>query len=148
FAELRRFGRYRIYKDNLDRMTAIFRSHPNPPKIRYIHMAFKSNLDELPKMVEYTNEHGCASENEIRYTFNFAHITDEFRRKHYLERADWDTLDNMLAALPDANVRIERPPLDHEELILPTTHFDRLRTPADALPLIPPDKVPLMLRAR
>jgi hypothetical protein len=150
FAELRRFGRYRVFKNNLDRMTLAFRNHSNPPKIRYIHMAFKSNLNELSKIVEYTNRHGCASENEIRYTFNYAHINDEFRQKHYLGRAEWDLLDRMLTALPaDVNVRIERPPMaNHEELVLPTTHYDGVRSPKRTVPPLAAHELPLMIRAR
>ena len=44
-------------------------------------MAFKSNLDEVPRMVEHSNVHWLSSENEVRFTYNMAQITDEFVRK-------------------------------------------------------------------
>ncbi len=47
-------------------------------------MAFKSNLEEIPKIVQYSHEHWLSYENEIRYTLNFEHITDNFRTEHYL----------------------------------------------------------------
>jgi hypothetical protein len=56
------------------------------PKLRYITVAFRSSFDEIPKLVEHSHTHWLSTENEIRYTYNVAHIEDEFRREHYLSK--------------------------------------------------------------
>jgi hypothetical protein len=70
------------------------------PKLRYITVAFRSSFDEIPKLVEHSHTHWLSTENEIRYTYNVAHIEDEFRREHYLRKDDWPVLTERLAQLP------------------------------------------------
>jgi hypothetical protein len=109
-------------------------------------MAFKSNLEEIPNIVQQTHERWLSSENEIRYTYNFEHITDGFRREHYLLKADWPILTEKLARLP-YNYTISYPPEDYAtELVMPTFDLDAPR------PAGPQDgrrfERPLRLRAR
>jgi MoaA/NifB/PqqE/SkfB family radical SAM enzyme len=98
FARLRKFGRFDVFKANLDRMASIFGRTAGAPRIRYITMAFKSNLDEIVDIVRMSREQWLSSENEIRYTFNAAHITDEFREQEYLHHEDWAVLTDRLNA--------------------------------------------------
>ena len=124
FATLRRFGRYEVFKRNLDLLARVFRRFTDRPRLRYITMAFKSNLDEIPRIVEYSNEHWLAFENEIRYTYNVSHITDEFRREHYLDRRDWNSLTAALEKLP-YRYSVAYPPQDgYEELIQPSANYE------------------------
>src|SRR5260370_9304665 len=89
FAVLRKFGRCKIFHQNLDRLAKVFRQYPEAPKLRYITVAFRSNFDEIPKIVEHSHTHWLSVENEIRYTYNIAHIVHECRREHYLPKRDW-----------------------------------------------------------
>lgn len=124
FAVLRKFGRFKVFLDNLERLTKVFRQHPSPPKLRYITMAFKCNLNEIPEIVRRTNEHYLSSANEIRYTFNMRHIADEFRRTEYLEKKDWETLSAQLRALPYPCL-IATPPAGSEsiDVVLPSANY-------------------------
>jgi hypothetical protein len=133
FVVLRRFGRFDVFTANLDRLAAIFRRRPGAPALRYITMAFRSNLDEIPDVVRTSRDRWLSSGNEIRYTFNVAHITDEFRRREYLFPEDWAALTSRLeeTGVPFA---IAPPPADgYEETIKPSQNFfqDRDRSGDD-----------------
>jgi hypothetical protein len=128
FAVLRKFGRFDVFKANLDRLAETFRGVPDAPDLRYITMAFRSNLDEIPEVVRSSRDRWLSKGNEIRYTFNVAHITDEFRRREYLFPADWETL---TARLHDTGVPfvIAAPPSDgYEEILKPSQNFFEDRT--------------------
>jgi molybdenum cofactor biosynthesis enzyme MoaA len=147
FAVLRKFGRYKVFEANLNRMTEVFKSVPGAPKLRYITMAFKSNLEELPRIVEHSHQHWLSSENEIRYTYNVEHITDQFRKEHYLHREDWAGLTARLQQLPYHHV-IAYPPEDgYEEMIqMSANYFDLVQiAKPEAKPVF---THPLSLRAR
>ena len=126
FAVLRKFGRYEVFQQNLDRMASVFRQFPNPPKLRYITMAFKSNFDEITDIIRVSHERWLSYENEIRYTYNFQHIPDEFRNTHYLDKEDWAVLDERLAKLP-YNHYVGPPPDEYEEKLQQTIDYDALK---------------------
>ena len=74
-------------------------------------------------MVEHSSVHWLSSENEVRFTYNVAHITDEFRKEHYLHREDWAGLTARLKELPYPYV-IAYPPDDgYEETIHPSANY-------------------------
>jgi MoaA/NifB/PqqE/SkfB family radical SAM enzyme len=147
FAVLRKFGRYKIFHQNLDRLAKVFRQYPDAPKLRYITVAFRSNFDEIPKIVEHSHTHWLSTENEIRYTYNVAHIVDEFRREHYLRKDDWPVLTERLAQLPHKYV-IAYPPEDgYEETIMPSANYFEIQKAAELVPRPSFDR-PLELRAR
>lgn len=123
FAVLRKFGRYEVFKRNLDRLAAIFRVTPNAPKMRYITMAFRSNLEEIPEIVRHAHEQWLASDSEVRYTFNMGHISDEFRREHYLKQEDWAVLDERLSGLPYRHTITRPPESGYEERVFPAANF-------------------------
>jgi MoaA/NifB/PqqE/SkfB family radical SAM enzyme len=123
FARLRKFGRFEVFQANLDLMTGVFGTVTDAPPLRYITMAFRSNFEEIPEIVRMSRDRWRSSENEIRYTFNVAHITDEFRQQEYLHKEDWETLTARLHALGHP-VQIQYPPADgYEETILPAQNF-------------------------
>jgi MoaA/NifB/PqqE/SkfB family radical SAM enzyme len=123
FATLRKFGRFDVFTANLDRLAATFGRVPGAPALRYITMAFQSNLDEIPEILRVARDRWLSSGHEIRYTFNVAHITDEFRRREYLFPSDWATLTQRLhdTGVPFA---IAPPPEGgYEETIKPSQNF-------------------------
>jgi len=146
FSVLRKFGRYSVFEANLNLLAKVFKSVPRAPKLRYITVAFKSNLDEIPRIVEHANLHWLSSENEIRYTYNMEHITDQFRKEQYLHREDWAGLTARLKQLPYPYV-IDCPPEGgYEEIIQPSAnYFDISRIKPETKPVF---VHPLSLRAR
>ena len=145
FAVLRKFGRFEVFRKNLDLMTDVFRRHANPPKLRFITMAFKSNIDEIPSIVQHSHERWLSSENEVRYTLNFGHIADEFRKEHYLERPDWQLLTEKLSKLP-YNYTIVYPPEGYEDFVQATFNYDALKSRDTQAAFL--RERPLRLRAR
>lgn len=124
FAVLRKFGRLKVFQDNLERLVSVFRRHPSPPQLRYITMAFKSNMHEIPGIVRTTGENYLSSEHEIRYTFNMQHIEDDFRRTEYLVKEDWRALSNSLQDLP-YKYTISYPPPGQEriDVVFPSANY-------------------------
>jgi hypothetical protein len=123
FARLRKFGRFEVFAANLDRLAETFAKVPDAPPLRYITMAFSSNFAEIPEIVRISRDRWRSSEHEIRYTFNVAHIADEFRRQEYLHPHDWEVLTERLHAIGHPVV-ISYPPKDgYEEQVLPAQNF-------------------------
>lgn len=124
FPVLRKFGRLKVFEDNLNRLVRIFRDHPNAPKLRYITMAFQSNMAEVPELVRKTGELYLSSEHEIRYTYNMEHIQDEFRRTQYLKPADWEVLGAQLAKIPYKHLIVTPPPAKEDIIeVFPSANY-------------------------
>jgi organic radical activating enzyme len=109
FERMRKGARFRIFKENWDRMIAAWKAAANPPRLRYIMMAYQSNKAEIPGLVTYLREERCAAEVEIRYTYDMEHIPADFRTAEYLLDADWDWLANQLAMYPADEVLLTPP---------------------------------------
>ena len=147
FAILRKHGRLKMLRQNLDRIVDAFCRVSDPPKIRYITMAYRSNMHEIPGMVRWMNECGLALEIEIRYTFNTSNIAEEFRREQFLRPEEWIALRQSLAAQPYKNYVLSMPPANYgtEEPYMPANWFE-------GVPPTPPPhksfKRPMQLRVR
>ncbi len=139
-------------RDNLERLVEQLQRTPGAPKLRYITMAFRSNLSEIPSLVKWMNESGNAWEIEVRHVFNTANIPEEFRREHFLHAGDWERLLEVIDALGYDNCVFPPPPAEsyeETEREMPGNWFDSYKHPADAPPLPKPSfNRPLKLRAR
>ncbi len=113
FAVLRKGGKLTPFQRNLDRVIAAFAAAAAPPKLRYITMAYKMNLAEIPDLVRRCLEEGRADHHEVRYTFNVEHIDRQFAAEQFLDDDDWDWLEAQLAGMP-GNVAVTRPPADYD----------------------------------
>ena len=147
FAVLRKHGRLKMFQQNLDRVLAAFARVQHPPFIRYITMAYRSNMAEIPAMATWMNESGRAAEVEIRYTFNTSNIPEDFRREQFLEKDEWLALKANLDALPYKNIALSMPPDDYnrEDPYIPANSFDSVP------PTPPPHKAfkrPMQVRVR
>ena len=110
YERLRKGARFRIFMENWAKLVAACRTGANPPRLRYNMMAYRSNLAELPDLVERLLAEGCTYQVEIRYTFDEAHIPAAFKQAEYLEAAEWDWLAAQLAHHDPARVLLMRPP--------------------------------------
>ena len=90
--------------------------------LRYITMAFRSNMAEIPDIVRFTHEECLSVENEIRYTWNMGHIQDTFRREQYLDRTEWEELGRSLENVPYHHV-ISYPPPGEENAVYGSANF-------------------------
>lgn len=146
FAFLRKHGKLKTFRQNLDLLVDAFRRTPGAPAIRYITMAYRSNLHEIPGMVRWMNESALASQIEIRYTFNAAPISDEFRQEQFLTRDEWQTLDRALREQPYTNYLLIQPPEGYGQVVEGAANW------FESVPVTPPPhrnfKRPLPLRVR
>lgn len=110
YERLRKGARYSIFQENWAKLIVACRAGPKPPRLRYNMMAYRSNLQELPGLVEVLLADKLAWQVEIRYTFDEAHIADAFRTAEYLAEAGWDWLAAQLAHHDPERVLLIRPP--------------------------------------
>ena len=110
YERFRKGARHRIFTENWDRLVPAFARGKAPPLLRYIAMAYKSNVRDLPAMVEYLlNERG-GGEIEVRHTYDVPHLPAQFRRAEYLSQGEWHWLRDELARFPAGKVILVMPP--------------------------------------
>jgi pyruvate-formate lyase-activating enzyme len=109
FERMRKGARFKIFQENWEKLITAWRAESAPPRLRYIMMAYKSNLAEIPGLVKYLREERLAHEVEVRYTYDMDHIPADFRAAEYLDTADWDWLAEKLAVFPQDEVLLSRP---------------------------------------
>jgi molybdenum cofactor biosynthesis enzyme MoaA len=143
FPILRKGGRLKIFLQNLEKLTEIFGATADAPGIRYITMAFRSNVDELAGLVRLTHERYHAELHEIRCcTYDAEHVSDEFRKAQYLNPQEWTRMLESLREVPYPYV-VSPPPSDKIE---PSANFTNLQCAQLVDHSMLP--VPLRLRAR
>ena len=111
YERMRAGARYRIFQANWDAlMHAYAQPGSRPPFLRYIVMVYKSNLAEIPALVDHLVSARRAEEIQLRFTFDMPHIPQEFRDAEYVDDAAWDWLAAQVAHYPPALVQVVRPP--------------------------------------
>lgn len=110
YERMRKGARHRIFMENWEKLLAAFAVGSAPPPLRYICMAYKSNLREIPELVEYLRNERRAWKVEIRDTYDVAWIPKEFRATEFLDHADWVWLQAALAKHSPHDVAIVLPP--------------------------------------
>jgi hypothetical protein len=106
YERLRQGARHEIFQENWDRLLTAFAAAPTPPQLRYIIMGFRSNLAELPRMVDVLLRERQASAVEIRDIYVEPHIPASFLAAERLAAADWTSLGEQLRRWPPERVAI------------------------------------------
>ena len=115
YERLRKGARFRIFQENWAKLLDACRTGPAPPRLRYNMMAYRSNLRELPGLVELLLAEKLAWQVEVRYTFDEPHIPDAFRQAEYLRDEEWTWLEAQLAHHDPARVVLVLPPPETRE---------------------------------
>jgi molybdenum cofactor biosynthesis enzyme MoaA len=110
YERMRKGARYRIFMENWDALIQAFATGAAPPFLRYIVLVYRSNLREIPSLVEHLLNQRRADEIQLRFTFDVAHIPQEFRDTEYVGDADWDWLAGEVAHHPAGKVQVIRSP--------------------------------------
>ncbi len=110
YERMRKGARHRIFMEQWDMLLRAFERGAYPPRIRYIAMVYRSNVDELPELVRYLLEERRAWQVELRYTFDVPHLPDGFREAEFLDPAQWLELRDRLAGYPSDRVQLSLPP--------------------------------------
>lgn len=99
FEKLRVGAKFDTFIGNLRRMVEIFSRVPNAPPLQYITMALKSNIAEIPDIVEKCHTQFLATENEIRPPWT-SPSNEQFVNDEMLDIDEWNSLEKKLARLP------------------------------------------------
>jgi molybdenum cofactor biosynthesis enzyme MoaA len=110
YERMRKGARHRIFMANWDALMAAFSVGTAPPFLRYIVMVYKSNLAEIPALVEHLLAQRRGDEIQLRFTFDVPHIPSEFQATEYIDDAEWDWLAAQVAHHPADKVQVIRPP--------------------------------------
>ena len=110
YERMREGARHRIFTENWEQLLAACKSGSAPPALGYIIMAYRSNLAEIPDLVAHLREEKDASFIDIRYTYDMAHIPDEFKQVEFLNHHEWRWLQSELAQYPSHEVHLSLPP--------------------------------------
>ena len=119
YERLRKGARLRIFGENWAKLLDACRTGSAPPRIRYNMMAYRSNLHEIPGLVELLLAEKLAWQVEVRYTFDEPHIPDSFRQAEYLRDEDWTWLALQLAHHDSQRVVLVLPPPEKRILAVP-----------------------------
>lgn len=138
YERLRKGARFRIFAENWAKLLDACRIGPAPPRLRYNMMAYRSNLHELPGLVDLLFAEKLAWQVEVRYTFDEGHIPDSFRQAEYLRDSEWSWLEAQLAHHDPARLLLLTPPPEAR-----TAEVAPRPAPAPgAVPASAPDPVP------
>jgi hypothetical protein len=96
--------------ESWEKLLAAFARGTAPPLLRYIIMAYKSNLREIPALVDWLRAERMAHNVEVRHTFDEKHIPADFKATEYLDDADWRWLQGQLAHHPAHDLAFWPPP--------------------------------------
>ena len=135
YERLRKGARFRIFQENWGKLLDACRAGPAPPRLRYNMMAYRSNLQEIPGLVELLLAEKLAWQVEVRYTFDAPHIPDAFRQAEYLRDEDWAWLAAQFAHHDPARVVLVLPPPGVQHVAEPAG--PHVPGPAPAEPPVP-----------
>ena len=110
YERMRKGARFRIFSENWETLLGALARAESPTRIRYIMMAYKSNVREMPGLVRHLLEERRAWQVEVRYTYDVPYIPAEFRAEEFLDEHEWDWLETEMAAFPRDRIVFSRPP--------------------------------------
>lgn len=118
YERMRKGARFRIFLENWQRLLAAVRAGSASPRLRYNVLAYRSNRDEIPALVETLLTKKLAWQVEIRHTFDEEHIPRDFAAAEYLDQGDWEWLAEQLSGyapervllIPPSRLKLIPPP--------------------------------------
>ncbi len=110
YERMRKGARFRIFKENWDRLIEATAVHAAPTPINYIAMVYRSNYRELPDLVRYLLNERDAAQVQLRYTFERDFIPLAFREAEFLDSEGWLWLREQLAGFSGEQVMLIMPP--------------------------------------
>jgi len=122
YEDLRRGAKFDTFMLNLENLVSVFRKYPKAPRIRFITMAFRQNLNELVDVVSVCHDRFLAEQHEVRAPFNISlsNMDEEWIRKSIISNTEWDELESVFSKLP-SYAKLLKPsaldePKDHQSL--------------------------------
>ena len=119
YERMRKGARHRIFMENWDALIAAFDQGSAPPFLRYIVLPYRSNLRELPSLVDHLLTQRRADQIQLRFTFDVPWIPQDFRDAEFITEADWDWLAEQMAHHPADKVQVIRSPAAEAPAAMP-----------------------------
>jgi molybdenum cofactor biosynthesis enzyme MoaA len=110
YEKMRKGARFRIFQENWDRLLEALPQGKAPPPLRYNIMCYRSNLHEIPHLVEILLQDKRAWQVELRHTYDVPHLPDDFRNEEFLTTAEWAWLKAAVAHHDKERVVLLMPP--------------------------------------
>ncbi len=141
YERMREGARHHIFAANWAAMLDAFARGRRPPRLRYNIMAYRSNLSEIPELVETLLREKQAWQVEIRHTYDMPHIPREFRLAEFMSPEEWDWLAERLARHDPETVLLLRPPEGAGHRSHPEIGADGAVDPTPLPPPPPPSRL-------
>ncbi len=121
YERMRKGARHGIFLENWQAMIDAFSRGSSPPRLRYIVMAYHSNVQEIPQLVETLRREKMAWQIEVRHTYYMPHISTAFSDSEFLRTDEWTWLAEQLSRYPTEEVNLLLPPggIGHEHVASP-----------------------------
>ena len=102
FEELRAGAKFDVFISNLNTLTKVFEKSDNSPRVRFITMVFKQNMDELEILAETCSTKYNAVEHEFRTPFNWSlqYNDVEWLRRSIISEEECEELYKRLSESP------------------------------------------------
>ena len=102
YEELRRGAKFSVFMNNLEDLVSVFRKTPTAPRIRYISVVFKQNLNQMQSLASVCRQNYLAEVHEVRmpFTYSFACSDGEWMRRCMVSEKEWDELVKAFSGLP------------------------------------------------
>ncbi len=100
FESLRKGARFERFFDNLERLVKVFAQNQFAPRLHYITVLCKANLDEVDKLLQVTAEKYLAKEHEFRCFIPFGFIDSTWLHSNSISEAEWKAVKEKLASSP------------------------------------------------
>jgi len=102
YEELHTGAKFDTFINNLEQIVSIFRQKPNAPKLRFITIAFKQNLDELEYIAKMCFGKYDSTMNQFRTPFKSAATIKKKKwlKKSNVSKEEWDIVSSKLEKLP------------------------------------------------
>jgi hypothetical protein len=103
-------ARHNIFAANWQMLLDAFQAAEAAPRIRYNIMAYRSNLEEIPRLVTTLLMEKHAWQVEVRHTYDVKSIPQSFRDSEFLSTEEWASLTDRLRGFPGDRVLLIGPP--------------------------------------
>lgn len=110
YERLRDGARHHIFAANWELLLRAYADAEAPPPLRYNIMAYRSNLREIPRLVQTLLADKRAWQVEIRHTYDVPSIPAEFRKTEFLTTEEWAWLADQLGGVPKDRLVLLLPP--------------------------------------
>ena len=100
FERMRVNAKFTVFKHNLEKAAKSFAERADSPEFRFITVAARSNLSEIPSLIKAAREQYQVDWHEVRYPFEEGTPEGKWKEENVLTADEWNDLVARLTDLP------------------------------------------------